>query len=81
MSEHIDGQPAARRSSASTPCARRSQDGPSTAFDLLPAVYGEDFDRDMAGWLLTKVLCYLTHLEALGAVERLQGEPERWATL
>jgi hypothetical protein len=57
------------------------QDGPSTAFDLLPAVYGEGFDRDMAGWLLTKVLCYLTHLEALGAVERLQGEPERWATL
>jgi glyoxylase-like metal-dependent hydrolase (beta-lactamase superfamily II) len=54
------------------------QDGPSTAFDLLPAVYGEDFDRDMGGWLLTKVLCYLTHLEALGAVERLQGEPERW---
>jgi glyoxylase-like metal-dependent hydrolase (beta-lactamase superfamily II) len=57
------------------------QAGPTTAFDLLPAVYGEGFDRDMAGWLLTKVLCYLTHLEALGAVERLQGEPERWATL
>ncbi|MFL5835901.1 MAG: MBL fold metallo-hydrolase [Solirubrobacteraceae bacterium] len=57
------------------------QDGPSTAFDLLPAVYGDGFDREMAGWLLTKVLCYLTHLEALGAVERLQGEPERWATL
>jgi hypothetical protein len=57
------------------------EDGPSTAYDLLPAVYGEGFDPDVAGWLLTKVLCYLTHLEAAGAVERLQGEPERWATL
>jgi hypothetical protein len=57
------------------------QDGPSSAFDLLPGVYGEGFDPEVAGWLLTKVLCYLTHLEALGKVERLQGEPERWATL
>ena len=29
--------------------------------------------REMAGWLLTKMLCYLTHLEAPGAVERLGG--------
>jgi hypothetical protein len=35
----------------------------------------------VAGWLLSKLLCFLTHLEALGQVERLAGEPERWATL
>ena len=28
--------------------------------------------------MLTKLLCYLTHLEATGAVRRIEGEPERW---
>jgi glyoxylase-like metal-dependent hydrolase (beta-lactamase superfamily II) len=54
--------------------------GPSTAYDLLPAIYGENLDPAIAGWMLTKVLCYLTHLEATGAVRRIEGEPERWAT-
>ena len=53
-------------------------DGPSTAYDLLPAVYGETLTPAIAGWLLTKLLCYLTHLEATGAVRRIEGEPERW---
>src|SRR3954470_1552621 len=52
--------------------------GPSTAYDLAPAVYGEAFRPEVAGWLLTKLLCYLTHLEAGGAVRRIEGEPERW---
>ena len=52
---------------------------PSTAYDLLPAVYGETLQPGVAGWLLSKVLCYLTHLEASGAVRRIEGEPERWA--
>ena len=55
--------------------------GPATAYDLAPAVYGDAFDPEMAGWLLTELLCYLTHLEAAGAVARVEGEPERWATL
>ena len=57
------------------------QAGPATAYELAPAVYGEAFTPEVAGWLLSKLLCFLTHLEALGQVERLQGEPERWATL
>ncbi len=57
------------------------QDGPATAFDLAPRVYGDAFTPEVAGWLLSKLLCFLTHLEALGQVERLEGEPERWATL
>ena len=53
--------------------------GPSTAYDLLPAVYGETLQPAVAGWLLSKLLCYLTHLQATGAVRRIEGEPERWA--
>ena len=43
-------------------------------------VYGERFTPEVAGWLMTKLLCYLTHLEITGAVRRIEGEPERWAT-
>ncbi|CAA9526034.1 MAG: beta-lactamase-like [uncultured Solirubrobacteraceae bacterium] len=53
-------------------------DGPSTAYDLAPRVYGPAFSSQTATWLLTKLLCYLTHLEAIADVERLPGEPERW---
>ncbi len=55
--------------------------GPLTPYDLAPVVYGDAFRPEVAGWLLSKLLCYLTHLEATGAVRRLEGEPERWATL
>ena len=57
------------------------QDGPATAYDLAPRIYGDAFEPDTAGWLLTKLLCFLGHLEATGAVARVEGEPERWATL
>ena len=53
-------------------------DGPTTAWDLLPAVYGDKLTPAIAGWMLSKLLCYLTHLEATGAVRRVEGEPERW---
>ena len=51
---------------------------PATAFALLPDVYGERYDPAFAAWLLTKELCYLEHLEAQGAVERVADEPVRW---
>jgi glyoxylase-like metal-dependent hydrolase (beta-lactamase superfamily II) len=53
--------------------------GDAAAFELLPAVYGEDYAPVMGAWLLTKVLCYLEHLERTGAVRCLEGEPQRWA--
>jgi hypothetical protein len=53
-------------------------EGPRTAYDLLPAVYGDRLTPAITGWMLTKVLCYLTHLEATGAVRRIEGEPEQW---
>ena len=52
--------------------------GEATAFDLLPGIYGERLMPETAGWLLTKTLCYLEHLERQGAVRRQAGEPERW---
>ena len=56
-------------------------DGPKSGYELAPMVYGEWFQEATAGWLMTKLLCYLTHLERLGEVERIESEPERWATV
>ena len=50
----------------------------ATAFDLLLPVYGELLMPATAGWLLTKMLCYLEHLELQGRVRRLEREPTRW---
>jgi glyoxylase-like metal-dependent hydrolase (beta-lactamase superfamily II) len=50
----------------------------ATAFELLPEVYGERLMPATAAWLLTKMLCYLEHLEDRGFVRRLDGEPQRW---
>ena len=42
-------------------------------------VYGEKLSPETAAWLLTKMLCYLEHLERPGALRRVAGEPVRWA--
>jgi glyoxylase-like metal-dependent hydrolase (beta-lactamase superfamily II) len=55
--------------------------GESTAYDLVPRVFGEDVDQMMMSWALTIMLCFLTHLERLGRVERVtasDGRPELW---
>jgi len=52
--------------------------GEPTAFEIVPRVYGSLLSKPSAQWLLSKVLAYLTHLEAVGEVERITGEPERW---
>jgi glyoxylase-like metal-dependent hydrolase (beta-lactamase superfamily II) len=51
---------------------------PLSAFDVVPHVYGDSLAPQNAHWLLSKILSYLTHLEALGKVRRIPGEPERW---
>jgi glyoxylase-like metal-dependent hydrolase (beta-lactamase superfamily II) len=57
-------------------------DGPLTAYALAGRVYGEAFSERTATWLLTKTLCWLTHLERAGEAARLEpaspGEPEAW---
>jgi glyoxylase-like metal-dependent hydrolase (beta-lactamase superfamily II) len=50
-----------------------------TAFEIVPHVYGQTLSQQNAHWLLSKILCYLTHLQALGQARRIPGEPERWA--
>jgi glyoxylase-like metal-dependent hydrolase (beta-lactamase superfamily II) len=55
-----------------------SKDGPRTAFEVVPEVYGEELTPMTATWRLTETLCYLRHLEVDGAVDREPGEPERW---
>ncbi|HEV3036155.1 MAG TPA: MBL fold metallo-hydrolase [Solirubrobacteraceae bacterium] len=52
---------------------------PLTVFEIVPHVYGDSLSEQNAHWLLSKILCYLTHLHALGKVRRIPGEPERWA--
>jgi len=49
-----------------------------TAHDLLPAVYGDEYTPWKHAWLLTKMLCYLQHLERLERIRGLAGEPTRW---
>jgi glyoxylase-like metal-dependent hydrolase (beta-lactamase superfamily II) len=55
------------------------REGPQTAFDVVPMVYGESLTGQNANWWLSEILAYLTHLEERGRVKRLDGRPERWA--
>ncbi|MGC2374454.1 MAG: MBL fold metallo-hydrolase, partial [Solirubrobacteraceae bacterium] len=52
---------------------------PLTAFEAIPRIYGDELSTHAGPWLLTETLSMLTHLEALGQVERLAGETERWS--
>jgi glyoxylase-like metal-dependent hydrolase (beta-lactamase superfamily II) len=55
-------------------------DEPSTAFEILPRVYGSHLSPMTAQWLLTETLAMLRHLEVTGRARRIPGEPERWTT-
>src|SRR5271155_1153371 len=46
-----------------------------TVFELVPHVFGDSLSQQNAHWLLSKILCYLTHLQTLGKVDRVPGEP------
>jgi glyoxylase-like metal-dependent hydrolase (beta-lactamase superfamily II) len=57
-------------------------DGPRSAYEIVPDVYGTPLSSQNTHWLLSKTLSYLTHLEILGSVHLLPaeaGEPQRWA--
>ncbi len=55
--------------------------GAGTAYDVAREVYGEWWSPATATWLLTKTLCFLTHLERTGEVVHSGGDegPEHWA--
>ena len=54
-------------------------DGELTAFEVVRSMHGEALSQQNAHWLISQVLGYLTHLEAVGRIRRIAGEPERWA--
>ena len=53
--------------------------GPRTAYDIAQAVYGERFTDVTVNWLLSKTLCWLTHLERRDLALRGGASPERWS--
>jgi glyoxylase-like metal-dependent hydrolase (beta-lactamase superfamily II) len=53
--------------------------GEPTAFEVVTSMHGEALSQQNAHWLISQVLGYLTHLEAVGRVRRVAGDPERWA--
>jgi glyoxylase-like metal-dependent hydrolase (beta-lactamase superfamily II) len=53
---------------------------PRTAYEVAREVYGDAYTEEMASWLMTETLAYLTHLAALGEATRSDDTPERWAT-
>ncbi|HEX7610202.1 MAG TPA: MBL fold metallo-hydrolase, partial [Solirubrobacteraceae bacterium] len=54
-------------------------DGEPTAFEVVTSMHGEALSQQNAHWLISQVLGYLTHLEAVGRIRRIAGEPERWS--
>jgi hypothetical protein len=54
-------------------------DEPLSAFEIVPHVYGDRLSAQNAQWLLSEVLSYLRHLQALGRAHPIAGETERWA--
>jgi glyoxylase-like metal-dependent hydrolase (beta-lactamase superfamily II) len=57
------------------------RDGELTPYQIVPHVYGDALGAQNAQWLLSEILAYLTHLEALGEVRRIAGDPEQWALI
>ncbi len=54
-------------------------DGELTAFEVVRQMHGANVTQQSAHWLLSQTLGYLTHLQAVGSVRRIAGDPERWA--
>jgi hypothetical protein len=75
---HVEGNRALVRERLDGVLSALRERGAATAFELLPAIYGDKLVPETAAWLLTKMLCYLEHLERRGAVVAGRGEPVRW---
>lgn len=53
-------------------------DQPLTAFEIVPRAYDSSLPAANGPWLLTETLSMLTHLQRVGRVDLLPGEPQRW---
>jgi glyoxylase-like metal-dependent hydrolase (beta-lactamase superfamily II) len=76
---HIEGnRKLVKERIAATLAALR--EGPRTAVEIAPEVYGEPLSLHNGTWLLTQTLSYLRHLERDGRAQREpDGNAERWA--
>jgi glyoxylase-like metal-dependent hydrolase (beta-lactamase superfamily II) len=54
-------------------------EAPGTPYDLAPRVYGEEWTPERRTWLMTKMLCWLRHLEVLGEASPEGESPETWS--
>jgi glyoxylase-like metal-dependent hydrolase (beta-lactamase superfamily II) len=81
----VGGHVAANRAAVADRVARVldvvTADGPITAYDAVPRVYGEPVTALNANWWISETLCYLRHLEAAGRLRRMAADDgvERWA--
>jgi glyoxylase-like metal-dependent hydrolase (beta-lactamase superfamily II) len=57
---------------------RAIADGPRTAVEVVPDVYGEPLTPMTASWWLSETLCYLVHLERRGVARHVDEDPQRW---
>jgi glyoxylase-like metal-dependent hydrolase (beta-lactamase superfamily II) len=55
------------------------REGPATAYEIVPRVYGRELTPVTAAWWLSETLSYLRHLEVTGRARREPGEHERWS--
>jgi glyoxylase-like metal-dependent hydrolase (beta-lactamase superfamily II) len=76
---HIDANRALVGERLQTVLRAVGERAPITAYDVVPLLHGQELTQLTAGWWLPETLCYLRHLEVVGKVRRLDGEPERWA--
>jgi glyoxylase-like metal-dependent hydrolase (beta-lactamase superfamily II) len=53
-------------------------EAPGTPYELAPRVYGEDWAPERRTWLMTKMLCWLRHLEVCGEASPEGESPETW---
>jgi glyoxylase-like metal-dependent hydrolase (beta-lactamase superfamily II) len=78
---HIEGNRALVRERVELTLAALAS-RPRTAFEVVPEVLNEvPFTPNTAPWLLTETLAFLQHLEVVGRVRRIAGEPETWAAI
>ena len=61
---------------------KAAQGGPRTALEIAPAIQGDGADPRRGPWVLSETLCYLSHLELAGRMEReSDGATDRWRSL
>ena len=78
---HLDANRALVGERLERVAAAASSHGPITPYDVVPLLHGQELSQLTMSWWLQETLCYLRHLEAVGALRREEGETERWVVV